>query len=269
MPMRHQQDRDEARVRHRHGARPSAAVRSAPGAAALMLTCLLLAITFLLLSVLHGHAATFKPPQGCRLEVTVQNRGCTVSQYYRCSNDPRGDQRSAIFDQDGLTHLSRIDAETRWIESSDPETGLTDRLVEEAEDHASFRTLLETGEDDFDFWTLSSTGERLHHVGRDELTGQSAIVDGIELEKTRFELVTTDAGGEVLITREGQQFINRAMGRFFGGIETQQDWTGQNLETDDSPMLFSFPGEDGFGATTPQFDCDQLMTSLPGRGGAT
>lgn len=211
---------------------------------------------------LPGRAATFTPPQSCKLEVTVQNRGCSVSQYYRCSTDPKGDQRSAIFGQDGLTHLSRIDDETRWVESSDPQTGLEDHLVDEARDHASFSTLLDTGRDDFDFWTVSNTGERLHHVGHDELTGEKVSVDGIELEKTRFQLTTSDQGGEVLITREGQQFISRAMRRFYGGVEQQSDWTGEDRNTNDSPVLFSFPGEEGFGETTPQFDCDQLMTQL-------
>lgn len=221
-----------------------------------------LALLAALLIPLPGRAATFTPPQGCRLEVTVQNRGCSVGQYYRCAADPKGDQRSAIFSQDGLTHLSHIDAETRWVESQDPTSGLADMLVEDAPDHASFSTLVETGRDDFDFWTQSSTGERLHHVGEDMLTGEKVTVDGVELEKTRFRLTTSSADGEVLITREGQQFINRAMGRFYGGIETQSDWTGERRETNDSPVLFSFPGEDGFGATTPQFDCDQLMTRI-------
>lgn len=220
-------------------------------------------VAMLALSALPGHAATFTAPQGCKLEVTVQNRGCTVSQYYRCSADPEGHQRSAIFGQDGLTHTSRIDAETRWIESSDPQSGLEDRLIEDAADHASFSTLIETGRDDFDFWTESNSGERLHHVGEDMLTGETVTIDGIELEQTRFRLTTRDAAGEVLITRDGQQFINRAMGRFFGGIETQADWTGERRETNDSPVLFHFPGEVGFGDTTPQFDCDQLMTQLP------
>ena len=215
---------------------------------------------------LPGHAGTFTPPQGCRLEYTVQNRGCSVGQYYRCEADPQGDQRSAYFGKDGPTHLSRIDAETRWMQTADPRTGIEDWLVAEAEDHASFSNLLATGRDDFDFWTKSSTGERLHHVGHDELTGEVVTIDGVELEKTRFKLTTSNAAGEVLIEREGQQFVSRANRRFFGGIESQRDWTGRHLETNDSPAAFSFPGEAGFGSTTPQFDCDMLMTQLRRKG---
>ncbi|MCZ0960596.1 hypothetical protein [Paracoccus benzoatiresistens] len=215
-----------------------------------------------LLAALPGHAASFTPPQGCRLEATVQNRGCSVVQYYRCDADPAGDQRSAIFGEDGLRHLSRIDAETRWMESSDPNTGLVDVLVERSKDHASFQTLLKTGTDDFDFWTESNTGERLRHVGQDVLTGESAVIDGQELELTRFQLKTYGADGELLIERSGQQFVSRKTGRFYGGIETQSDWTGQRQETNDSPVTFAFPGEKGFGDTTPQYDCDQLLTQL-------
>lgn len=211
---------------------------------------------------LPGHAGNFAPPTGCRLEYTVQNRGCSVGQHYRCEADPQGDQRSAYFGRQGLTHLSRIDSETRWIESSDPRTGIEDRLVDEAENHASLSNLLATGRDDFDFWTESNTGERLRHVGHDELTGKAVTIDGVDLEETRFRLTTYSATGEVLIEREGQQFVNRTYRRFFGGIETQRDWTGQNLQTNDSPVTFSFPGEAGFGSTTPQFDCDMLMTQL-------
>lgn len=215
------------------------------------------------LLTLPAAAATFTPPGGCQLQATVQNRGCSVSQYYICEADPEGWQRSAIFGKDGLYHLSVIDAETRWIESRSPQTGLMDRLVEESEDHASFSDLLETGRDDFDFWTESNTGERLRHQGRDVLTGETVEIDGQTLERTEFELTTTAESGEVLIERRGNQFISREIGRFYGGTEVTTDWTGARRETNDSPVIFSFPGEAGFGETTPQFDCDQLMTQIP------
>lgn len=222
----------------------------------------LLAAAAALLIALPVSAGTFKPPQGCNLELTAQNRGCSVTQYYRCEIDPKGHQHSAIFTREGMTHLSLIDSETRWIESTDPNTGVRDLLVSDSPDHASFSTLMAEGRDDFDFWTLSNTGERLRHVGHDELTGKTVDIDGVQLEETRFELTTFDDAGEELIRRTGQQFVSRAMRRFYGGVESQSDWTGIRKNTDDSPVLFSFPGEKGFGDTTPQFDCDQLMTQL-------
>lgn len=218
----------------------------------------------LTLSALPATAANFTPPEGCRLEITVQNRGCSVSQHYRCSGDAAGDQWVTYFTREGATYQSRIDKETRWMESTDLRSGLVDVLEEGAADDASFSALAATGKDDFDFWTRSNNGERLHHVGEDRLTGEKIQIDGVALEVTQFELTTYSESGDVLITRKGQQFISRAQGRFYGGVETSEDWTGAREETNDSPVTFAFPGQPGFGATTPEYDCDLQMVDGPG-----
>lgn len=208
-------------------------------------------------------AGLFTPPQGCTLEMTIQNRSCTVSQHYRCSMDDPGDQRVTIFTPDGPVYESRIDKETRWLQSRNLVTGLADTLVPDAPDHASFSTLLTTGRDDFDFWTVSNTGERLHHVGEDSLTGEKTEIGGVALEVTQFDLKTYNEAGDLLIHRQGNQFISRTHGRFYGGSERSTDWTGAALEDNDTPVRFSFPGQPGFGDTTPQYDCDlQMVRSM-------
>lgn len=227
-----------------------------------LLTLLVLAGAWAI-SAPRAGAANFTPPAGCQMTMTVQNRSCTVSQHYTCSADPEGYQRSAHFGRDGLFHMSTIDAETRWIESRSTNSGLIDRLVEGAEDDASFSELIETGRDDFDFETETDDGQRLRHQGFDILTGETVTIDGQDLERTEFQLTTRIADGEVLIERQGSQYVSRAFGRFFGGVETSSDWTGARTQTNDSPVLFIFPGGAGFGSTTPQFDCDQLMTQIP------
>ena len=92
-------------------------------------------------------AAEFRPPAGCTLTMTVQQRSCTVAQHYSCSADAAGDQWVAYFTRDGLVYQSRIDAETRWMESTDTVSGITDRLEPDAADHASLRTLMASGAD--------------------------------------------------------------------------------------------------------------------------
>ena len=92
------------------------------------------------------------------------------------------------------------------------------------------------------------------HVG-----GETVEIDGVPLQMTRFDLKTLDAGGNLLIHRTGQQFVSRDHGRFYGGVEKSEDWTGQTQDTNDSPVLFQFPGEPGFASTSPQFDCEQQM----------
>lgn len=223
------------------------------------LACLVLA--------LPAAAAEFRPPAGCTLTMTVQQRSCTVAQHFSCSADAAGDQWVAYFTREGLVYQSRIDAETRWMESTDTVSGITDRLEPDAADHASLRTLMASGRDDFDFWTVSDSGERLRHVGHDELTGQTTI-DGVALDTTRFELETFSAEGDLLIRRTGTQFVSRETGRFYGGLETATDWSGEVSETNDTPVTFARPGEAGFGSTDPQFDCDMQMVGRITGGGA-
>lgn len=211
------------------------------------------------LAPLPGFSGTFTPPPGCRLEVTVQQRGCSVLQQYRCDSDAAGDQRAAVFRREGLVYLSQIDAETRWLHSTQLPEGIEDVLVEDSADHASFSTLLHEGMDEFDFMTRSNLNETLRFIGHDRLTGRKRVIDGVELEETRFLVTSYDEAGRSLIQRSGQQFINRAMGRFYGGIEESFDWTGETRNTNDTPVLFSFPGEEGFGDTEPKFDCDEMI----------
>lgn len=210
-----------------------------------------------------AHAGTFLPPQGCELKMTVQMRGCTVAQHFTCNADKPGDQWVTYFDQEGPRYTSRIDSETRWMESMNLRSGIVDVLEPEASDHASFSTLLQTGHDDFDFWTRSNTGERLRNIGEDTLTGETRVIDGVPLQLTRFQLKVYSSAGDLLIEMTGQQFVNADHGRFYGGVEERADWTGELQKTDESPVTFTMPGEAGFGATDPVFDCDMQMVWAP------
>lgn len=236
---------------------------------ALLVAAALTAGLLTLVLVSPAQAANFTPPAGCRLEMTVQLRSCVVAQQYRCGSDRPGDQRVMYFGKNGPTYMSRIDGQTRWMESEDMVTGLRDTLDENSPDHASLSTLLETGRDDFEFWTRSSTGERLRNLGHDALTGETVEIDGQVLDVTRFEVTTYSETGDVLIRRSGQQFVSRAQGRFYGGVERSEDWTGQVRNTNDSPVLFAGPGEDGFGKTEPEFDCEMQMVLHSNGKGAT
>ena len=220
----------------------------------------------LILTAGSAFAAQFTPPASCTLTMTVQQRSCTVAQHFTCSDDAPGDQRVAYFTRAGLVYDSRIDAETRWMESMDYASGITDRLEPDAEDHASIRTLLTSGRDDFDFWTVSNSGERLRHVGHDVLTGKT-VIDGVELDTTRFQLETFSAAGDLLIERSGSQFVSRETGRFYGGLETSTDWRGEVQNSNDTPVRFIRPGQAGFGSTEPLYDCEQQMVGrIPGGG---
>ncbi|MGO4851875.1 hypothetical protein [Phaeovulum sp. W22_SRMD_FR3] len=215
-----------------------------------------------LFSALPLHAEVFTPPAGCTLTVTVQSRQCTVANYYSCADAP-GDQWISYADGTGEFFVSRIDSETRWIESYSRDTGKTDRLSPDSADNASFSELLQTGRDDYDFITSSTSGEDRRYVGYDLLAGGQVTIDGVPLERSEFDLTTFDSAGNFISRRHGQQYISRSLRSFFSDSEDFENAYGDAVHTEGAPVLFEFPGEPGFGATKPIYDCDVLMTSAP------
>lgn len=210
--------------------------------------------------------AEFAPPEGCELTMTVQLRGCTVVNHYTCSGDPAGDQRAAYADRDGVYHLNHIDAETRWLDTRSPALGEVTRLVEDAPDHASLTALLTEGRDDYDFTTRDNNGRLSRYRGFDELTGESVVIDGVPLEVTRFDLTRLTSEGDIIYRRSGQQYVSRTMRLFFGGTEVISRSGEEDINGDERPMRFAFPGDPGFAASEPEYDCDALLAALSGAG---
>lgn len=208
----------------------------------------------------------FAAPAGCEVFATVQMRSCQVSQHYRCGGDAAGEQWALYSDGQGPYYLSKIDAETRWLESYDLDTGEEDRLGVEA-DPASFSTLLATGRDDYDFTTEGSSGT-LRFTGFDELTGERVAVDGVALERTRFALTARDASGQVLWQRSGNQLVHRDWRLFWADTETFENGFGDRETLVDTPMQVALPGEKGFLSTEPVYDCDELITDAGTAAGA-
>ena len=205
----------------------------------------------------------FAPPSGCTLTMTVQMRSCQVANYYTCAGDAAGDRRVSFADGEGEYFVSHIDAETRWIENVSLATGETERLDPAAsQDNASFSALLDTGRDDYDFVTRSDGGLVQRFIGHDALTGESTRVDGVTLEYCTFEMRIEDTEGGLLGLRKGRQLISREKRLFFGDVESFENSYGDASSSHETPMSFAFPGEKGFGAATPEYDCDMMMTDL-------
>lgn len=204
-------------------------------------------------------AGKFVVPKGCEAFVTVQHSDCQVSYHYTCSADAKGDQWSVYAGPDGPYYMSRIDSETRWMESHDLITPDSDQIGTEV-NPASFTTLLDKGRDDFEFTTRSRSGEVRRYKGYDKLAGGSATIDGVALERTEFSLETFDAEGALLHRRSGHQLISRDWRLFFSDTEHFENAYGDAEDSVSTPMSFAFPGDKGFLSGTPQFGCDQMMT---------
>lgn len=216
-------------------------------------------VATILVALPAGAGGRFAPPEGCEVYVTVQMKSCQVSQHYRCETDAPGDQWAVYLDADGPYYMTRIDSETRWIDSYSLISGERDKLVTEA-DPASFQTLLDTGRDDYDFTTESDTGETVRYIGFDELPGEKVKIDGVQLERTRFGLTARDADGEPMWQRAGVQLIHRDWRIFFADREIFETPEGERVEVADTPVTFAFPGQAGYLESKPQFGCDMMMT---------
>lgn len=208
-------------------------------------------------------AGNFTPPEGCTTYLTVQSKGCRVSNHYTCEADPAGDQWRADFDQEGIFFLSRIDREAQWVESFEMNPPARQTLDPNPADPASFSDLLATGNDSYIFGLSKDTGERSRVRGNDRLTGRQVVIDGVTLQETEFNFTETDTAGNILRRSRGNEYIHPDWRVFFSGPSEWDGGEGTYLPLDGSPVQFIMPGEPGFASTQPLFDCDAVMSSLP------
>lgn len=214
------------------------------------------------LQALPAHAAgNFTPPQGCTGFLTVQMHGCMVSNHYTCSSDPKGDKWRIDFNADGPVFVSHTNYESEWVESYDLGEGTHEVLQRPSKRPASFSDLLKTGTDTYDFTVVTDDGVRKHVTGTDKLTGKTRVLNGVTLEQTEFQTTETDATGKPLWSSKGHEWINRDWRLFIAGTGVWQDEKGK-VPFDNSPALLLQKGQKGFMSTTPEFDCNSVMSEL-------
>ena len=198
----------------------------------------------------------FYPPEGCTPELTVQSRSCSVSNIYTCAADRPGENWRIEFGVNGPTFLSKIDAETQWLESYDMFPMRREVLIQPAPDPASLTELLETGIDSYDFTQRGEAGP-VRVVGYDRLTGEEVVIDGEPLLVTEFSArhETTDG---VVLELSGNEYVSVRHRRFLSGTYSGTGVNGP-FEYDRSPVDFIYPGEPGFFSKTPLYDCESSL----------
>ncbi len=206
-----------------------------------------------------AQAGAFSPPEGCTTIMTVQSKQCRVSNYYTCEGMEQGAKWRMDADQEGPYFLTMTNAEAEWVESHDG--GAAQTLGERA-DPGSLSTLFATGSDTFDFWLEREDGTRSHVVGKDVLTGDTVTIGGQSLAVTRFSFTERDENGEVMRQSRGQEYVSETLRSFFAGPTEHADGAGGWVKSDGRPVTFAFPGDQGYQASQPIFDCDAIMSSL-------
>lgn len=217
-------------------------------------------ITIALLAATPVAAQQFSLPAGCEGYLTIQSTSCTVSHYFRCDGDVNGEQRRATLDEEGLTYVGTINSEAEWVESFHLRSGHTEQLVS-AVDPMSMTTLLSDMVDTWDFTTDSAEIGQSTYVGMDRLTGESVVIDGITLLRTEYALTARDAAGDEIWRSEGAEFVNPDWRMFIGGTSSYIT-SDDRFDSDDTPVEFIFPGEDGFLSVNPKHGCGVQMSSF-------
>lgn len=204
-------------------------------------------------------AQRIEPPQGCTAFLTVQSKSCSVSHYWRCDEGLDGASWEANYDDGGPVSLSLFDREFQWIDSQRVADASREFLTD-ATDPASMSELLETGRDTYDFVMREEgpDGRRdVRHVGYDELSGRTVQIDGVDLLETVFASIATDVeSGEEIYSVTGQQYVLAEERLFFLGRDTFSQ-NGRSVTSDGSPVRFYRPGDAGFGAMAPTYECDE------------
>ena len=202
---------------------------------------------------------TFSLPAGCEAYVTVQSRNCLVAHHFICAGDPEGHQRRVDLGEEGMLSTGMIDFETQWIQSFHTSTGHSETLRDGPTDPASFTELVTTGEDTYDFHTDSDEIGATRYVGRDGLTGEVRVIDGVALKETEYSIVAYDSDGTEIWRSTGNEYISEDWRMFLSGRGSTTA-SGETWESDDSPVEFIFPGEPGFLSANPKYDCGATLS---------
>ncbi|MEM6637729.1 MAG: hypothetical protein AAF667_17775 [Pseudomonadota bacterium] len=198
------------------------------------------------------HAQGFQAPAGCTAYLTVQMKGCLVSNHWRCDAEPEGNSWAGLYTDNGPAVFSQFNNEFQWLATFPALGGPSERLAEGSADPLSLTELLDNGLDSFDFEMEDPEG-RTRVRGFDSLTGEEVEIDGERLLITDFQMIQT-RDTDVVAESTGQQYVHPRWRLFFLGQETDTR-DGVTVASDNSPVTFHEPGEPGFGATQPIYGC--------------
>lgn len=211
-------------------------------------------------------AADFRAPEGCETFLTVQSKQCAVTNLYRCDVAPDGTFWEALFSADGMESVVSYDRDYQWIEANYFWDNSREAFSPPAEDRISFDALTSDGVDTFRFVmrrTAPGESRNITVVGADILTDKMVEIDGTALRLVQTQIQILAADGSVEYDARGVQYVDMERRLFFAGTEEVLETTGDVSVYDGSPVDFIHPGEPGFGATVPLYECVEQEASLP------
>lgn len=200
-----------------------------------------------------GAQALFSPPAGCHVFATVQAADCSVEQMMECEGQP-GVTSVTVY-PDGGDFISSVDAEAQWVMSVDSVDGSVETLLEPQADPSQLSDLLGSGRNSYDFMTVSSTGQVTRFVGKEALTGEQIVLNGVVLLQTENQMQAFAEDGTWLWSVVSQEYVSPDWGVFLGGTAMWTTPEDGEYPSDSSPVEIVLPGETGFLSTVPAYGC--------------
>lgn len=220
-----------------------------------------MAIAFVGASLPIVAMAQFSPPAGCTGTLTIQNRGCLMTHVWTCEADRAGLKWVALFRESGPFQIKQVDEEFQWLTTYYVNPERREDMVQPAADPASLSELFASQYDTYDFTVIPDQSDFASErfVGFDRITGETAI-DGEPLLTTEFGYEIIGPEGQSLGRRGGRQFVSERHRIFVLGESWSEDEPDQVRDL--SPVEFVYPGEAGFFAEQPKYECSFMMSSL-------
>jgi len=218
-----------------------------------------------LLALMAGPAAAqavFTPPAGCSGILTIQGRSCLLTNVWTCESDPEGHKWVAIFNETGPFQIRKVDSEFQWLTTYFTNPSRVETMVQPAPDPENLTELFRDMLDIFDFTVTSSNdGSTRRITGFDRLTGESTVIDGETLLNTEYAFESRNSAGNLIGSYEGRQFVSEKYRIFMFGRSWNTDTPDQIFDA--TPIDFTYPGEPGFFALKPIYDCGAILSSFP------
>ncbi len=213
---------------------------------------------------LASPAATqsFDVPAGCQGFLTVQQQVCRVKHYFTCEGDPEGHRHIHTHTADGLIQHMVIDSHFNWVLVDFVGHARRFEVPNNVVGNDSLSILQRDGIYRFDDPLYDVMGDQRHAVrwiGANELTGQSRIIDGVQMLEVTHLSDFYDASGAIYAHYDAVQLLWPEYGLFLSWSWVDQG-SGEMLF--DRPIDLIFPGEPGFDQATPRYGCDALMSGL-------
>lgn len=203
--------------------------------------------------------------EACIALMTIQKHGCVVQSIYRCSDDDMIYLRYEEYDAEGLDFISISSVANEAILQGDPEGEVIVRFDPSIAKTTPVAEVVATGKG-----VLAEGGEfETHGITRPTSVEGNMVLEPQAVDLNGVLLRRIDLRGHLILPFPMKPL--KASSKIYWHAESGLSFEGESelefLKQEDekvptSPAKVLFPGDGGFMAEIPEFDCPQISFDL-------